>query len=249
MSEDFKKDIDEAYAGIFVESKLYKSKATVEKMDLQDVAEYTYLNFLALWIMFNEPLTAASAMAYADRTASFGNFKKERNMATDLYVSLHTLINDGSTVAKTLHNLDGFDKLRINQQYIKSYLDDMASDRVDMNDTARFMMKLERMLNIRNSNYKTLRRDAQEWPALNPHARNVVMVRLQQYFNRHARRSELKPMLDELALASGYSEERIQKLDNTDKLSVVKALAAAAAGLYGGYQLGKSLINVKSLLK
>lgn len=249
MSDDLSKEIDEAYKGIFVESKLYKSKSTVQQMDLQDVADYTYLSFMALWVMYNEPLTASAAMTYADRTISFGNFNKERNMATDLYVSLNTLLHTENTIGKTLNSTDGANKIRLNQPMIKAYLEDMAADRLDSNDTARFMMRLERMLNIRSSNYKTLRRDAQDWPALDPHTRNIVMAKMRQYFNMHAKRSELKPMLDELAVTSGYDAARIDKLDKGETVSVAKALAAAAAGLYGGYKLGKALINVKSLLK
>jgi hypothetical protein len=242
-------EIDEAYKGIFVESKLFKSANTVTNMGLQDIADFAYLNFVALWIMYNEPLTSPAAMAYADRTVSFGNFKQERNLATDLYVAINTMLDDSSAASKKLSdhatNSSLRSKIRINQPIVKAWLEDMDSNRLNSSDAARFFLKIQRMFNIQNMSYKNLARLAQDWPALSERERNLAMSRLLQYFRNHAQRAELKPMLDELALTSGYELDREVKLDSKQKEETTKALAVAAAAMYGGYKLGKVMGAIK----
>ena len=250
--ENLEQEIDEAYSSIFVESKLFKSKVAVTSMDVNDVAEYAYMSIVALWVMYCVPLTKQTAMAYADRTMSFGNFKQERNMATDLYVALNTLVNPTGSISKTLAdqagNVETRKTMRVNQQLIKTFLDGMASGSIDSTDAARFLLKLERMLNIHNIMYKSVRRMAQDWTALNPHERNLVMSRLMQYFNLHAKRSELKPFLEDMARSEGYSEGDAP--DHGNKADTIKALAVAAAALYGGYRLGRALLpDAKKLFK
>ena len=250
--ENLTQDIDEAYSSIFVESKLFKSKVAVNSMDVEDVAEYAYMSIVALWVMYCVPLTKQTAMAYADRTMSFGNFKQERNMATDLYVALNTLVNPTGRVSTSLadqaKNVESRKSIHVNQQLIKTFLDGMASGSIDSTDASRFLLKLERMLNIHNIMYKSVRRMAQDWTGLNPHERNLVMSRIMQYFNLHAKRSELKPFLEDMARSEGYSQGDAP--DHGSKSDTVKALAVAAAALYGGYRLGRALIpDAKKLFK
>jgi len=253
MDENLRQEIDDAYKSIFLESKLFKSKNAVASMDIKDVADYAFMSVIALWIMYNEPVTSGAAAGYADRTASFGNFKAERNMATDLYVALNTLIDPESTISKRLadqaENVADRRSIRVNQLVVKTFLDDMASRRLDSTDAARFLLKFERMLNIKNMTYRSIRRLAQEWNAITPHERNLVMTRMLQYFNLHAKRSELKPLLDDLALTGGYKLDRIDKPDQSELADKAKLLALAAASMYGGYRLGKALIDPKALLK
>jgi len=76
----------------------------------------------------------------------------------------------------------------------------------------------------------------------------LVMSRIMQYFNLHAKRSELKPFLEDMARAEGYKLGDAP--DPEDKSDTVKALAVAAAALYGGYKLGKAMLpDVKKLFK
>lgn len=253
IDEALEQEIDEAYSSIFVESKLFKSKNTVSGMNIDDVADYAYLSMVALWVMYCVPLTKPSARAYADRTMSFGNFKQERNMATDLYVALNTLVSPTSTISKQLadqaENVTARRNIKLNQTLVKSFLDDMAAGRLDHTDASRFLLKAERMMNINTVMYKSIRRMAQDWTALNPHERNLVMTRLMQYFNLHAKRSELKPLLDDMIKAEGYSLGDITP-DKDSKKDTIKALAVAAAALYGGYKLGQSLLpDAKKLFK
>ena len=253
MSVELDQDVEDAYKGIFLESKLFKSANTVTNMGLQDIADFAYLNFVALWIMYSEPLTAPAAMAYADRTVSFGNFKQERNLATDLYVALNTMLDDSSAASKKLAdhatNSSMRSRIRINQPIVKAWLENMDSNRLDSRDAASFFLKIQRMFNIQNISYKNLARMSQEWPALTERERNLVMSRLLQYFRNHAQRSELKPMLDELALTSGYELDREVKLNPKQKEETTKALAVAAAAMYGGYKLGKAIGTIKKAVR
>lgn len=250
--EHLEQEIDDAYSSIFVESKLFKSKVAVNSMDIEDVAENAYMSMVALWVMYCVPLTKQTAQAYADRTMSFGNFKQERNMATDLYVALNTLVNPTGRISTALadqaKNVESRKSIHVNQQLIKNFLDGMSAGSIDSTDAARFLLKLERMLNIHNIMYKSVRRMAQDWSGLNPHERNLVMSRIMQYFNLHAKRSELKPFLDDMARSEGYSLGDAP--DHSNKADTVKALAVAAAALYGGYRLGKALLpDAKKLFK
>lgn len=250
----FAQEIDEAYKSIFVESKLFKSKNAVSGMDITDVADHAFMSLVGLWVMYCVPITKETARAYADRTMSFGSFKKERNMATDLYISFNTLVdpnnNTSGKLANQAINAESRKGIKVNQQIVKRFLDDMVADRLDHNDASRFLLRAERMLNINSVMYKSIRRMSQDWTSITPTERNLTMTRLLQYFNLHAKRSELKPLLDELAKSEGYSLNTEADIDVNSKKDTLKALAIAAGALYGGYRLGKALMpDAKTLFK
>ena len=54
-----------------------------------------------------------------------------------------------------------------------------------------FFMRIERDLDIQNSNYRSIRRLVQDWPRLNKMQKQLVITRMLQYFRVHALRSEL----------------------------------------------------------
>lgn len=242
-------DIEDTYSSIFIESKLFKNKETVSSMDLEDVAEFVFMNFIALWVMYNEELTKDTAMSYADRTAGFSTFKNERMMGTDLYVALNTLVKDDSTVSKNLadkNNSHFRAKLNINQPTIKSFLEAMSNASLSDNDAARFLLKLQRMINITNTTYKSMGRSAAEWNKLNKNEKNHIISRLVRYFNNSARKCEIRPMLNDLAHSHAIDT------DNENAKDGIKSLAIAAGTMYAGYQLGKvaaKIIDAKRLMR
>ena len=248
-------DIEDTYNSIFVESKLFKNRESVSAMDLEDVAEFVFMNFITLWLMYNEPLTKDTAKSYADRTAAFGTFKYERMMGTDLYVALNVLVKEDSSIAQMLSDKDSNSKVRskinINQPTVRAFLESMASGSISDNDAARFLLKLQRMLNITNTTYKSMARTTSEWNQLRKEEKELVVRRLIRYFNSSARRCEIKPMLDDLA-HSHTIDLGTDQPDKTQSNSGVKALAVAAASMYAGYKLGQaaaSLINAKRLMR
>jgi hypothetical protein len=249
--ENKDQDIEDTYNSIFLESKLFKNRKAISELELADIANFAYMNLVGLWVMYNESVTKSSASAYADRTISFGNFNTERNMATDLYVAINTLIKEDTVVSSKLADKESNSalrmKLHINQGSIKSFLEDMASVRLSDNDAARFLLKAQRMFNITDINYKSMGRSAHDWTSLSDTEKSQLIRKISRFLNSHARRSELKSMFDDL-LNIHSSDDTVDDKKHTG----IKTLAAAAAGLYGGYKLGKlaaKIIDAKRLMR
>lgn len=238
--------IEDTYNSIFLESKLFKNSKTVSNMELKDVAEFAYMNFVALWVMYNEKISKETAIAYADRTASFGTFKIERKMATDLYVAVNTLLDQNSSISKKLSDSDTNDssrhKIAVNQLVVKSFLDSMSDSNISDNDASRFFLKAQRMFNISNTNIKSIGRDVSSWNSLHKEEKHNLLTKITRYFNTSAKKSEIKPMLDGLANTHG--------IDNNDE--AIKNLAIAAGTLAAGYAIGKlaaKVVDAKRLMR
>ena len=104
-----------------------------------------------------------------------------------------------------------------------------------------FFLKLERGLDIQNSNYRSIRRLAQGWPKLNSMQKQLVMTRLLQFYRTKALRSEMYSYVRDISRGQGLEmrnahNAEVPKARGTDTLA---ALATAGATLAGAYYLGK----------
>ena len=226
------------------ESRMFRSKARVEGTNARDMADLAFMNMVTMYILYNENDFAVAAKSYAQRTMKYGGQFRYMQSGTDLHVALASLKN-GMTDAGEKNELQ-LGRFNIPEQQIKQFLNSMRQGRKILSPET-FFLKLERGLDIQNSNYRSVRRLAQNWPRLNGMQKKLVMTRLLQYYRTKALRSEMYSYVRDISRSQGLAIQNAHnaetpKLRATDTLA---ALATAGATLAGSYYLGKALMKGK----
>jgi hypothetical protein len=244
---------------LLVESRQYRSNS--KGLNLRNVSDFAFLDLIALFILQSEYETAAISKNYAGKTIGYRNFLRPRLSGTDLYTSMNILANPDSIFSKRIHQNPEADtilrsKLKVHTPTVKRYLDLLADGDLRKEDAAVLLLRLEKQLNITDSKLKSIRRLAQDWPAINDMQRELVVSRMMQYYRRFAKRSELSVFLGELGNTKGYKlnapvDATLANLgygqapEPEVKKGWLKTLAPAA-GLIAGYKLGYALTGPKT---
>lgn len=237
---------------LLVEARQYRG-AGGRNLNLRTVADFAFLDLLAVYILSNEYETAPAAANYANKTMYFRNFNKARLTGTDLYTSLNILTNPESVFAKNIRqNLEADtilrDKINLNLPTVKRYLDLLADNKLRSEDAQVLLLRLEKQLNITDSKLKSIRRLAQQWPGLNAMQRELVVARMLQFYKKNAKRSEMMAFLEDMSKQKGYKlsgpiDAELANLGvGAKRGSVVGALAplaVAALGFKAGQWLGR----------
>ena len=231
-----------AFIGDIMESKMFRSKSRVEGTKSREMADFAMMNMLALYILSNEYDFAPVAQDYAKRTMAYGNFNTYRAGGTDLNIAL-TSVKNGMSDARDKDKLQNA-KLNFNDVRIKNFLNTIKAGRKVMGAPG-FFMKLERDIDIQNSNYRSIRRLVQDWPRLNGMQKQLVITRMMQFFRAKALRSELYSYIRDMARSQGLEAKNAHnaetpKMRGSDTLAKMATLGAAAVGGFAvGKQIGK----------
>ncbi len=224
------------------ESQLFRQKKQVEKLSLQKLANLIFLYACILTILKNEPKYSNVAKVYAKKTVMYGGWKEFRTNGTDLYVLLYQFFKKD-----TLKN-----DVYINRDRMKKWLFSLTKDATYKSRNMQYLLKLERELKIRNSQYKTIRRLGSDWDNLKQGQRSFITSRLIQIFRQESIiRSELYPVLLELSKEKKIvSTGHFDKFDDTEELSTKSKVAVGAAAVAGatlaGYAFGKRIGGKRS---
>jgi hypothetical protein len=207
------------------------------------------MDLISLWILYNEYEYAPMALEYARKTVSFGNFNSYRQSGTDLYITLNVL----STKNYTVLGGSEADKLFLENMFIPTqkiiqYLRKISSNSLNAMFARQLLQEAERSLKISNSNYRSIRRMAQNWGILTETQKSLVITRLVQYYRANARKSELFYLISKLSTEKGYKIDDAVDAENKDSRSMSSAakLALLGATTVASYHIGKNI--AKSLL-
>jgi len=238
---------------IMVESRQYRAGGG-RGLNLRQVANFAFLDLLTLYILHNEYETAPVAGNYSGSTMSYRNFVRPRLSGTDLYVSLNILSNPDSVFSKSIKqnpDADAFlrQKIKLNLPTLKRYLDLIQEGTITSSDAAQLLLRIEKQLNITDSQYKSMRRLVQDWAGLNKMQREIVVTRILQQYKKFAKRSELSVFLEDLGKQKGYElrgaeDAEIKNLEAGPWSKLLGAVAPAAL-MYGAYKAGYSLTAPK----
>lgn len=230
------------------ESKMFRSKNKIEGTPNRDMSDFAFMNMLALYILSAEYDYAAAAKGYANKTMMYGGFNNFRSGATDLYQAL-TSIKTGTSTAREKDKLQQ-QKLKLPEGKIKQFLNYIRRGQKVIAPQA-FFLNLERDLDIQNSNYRSVRRLAQDWTRLNQMQKQLAMTRMMQYFRTNALRSELYPLIRDLSrsqkleIRNAHNAEK-PRWKGSDALAATAAMAAAGtAGFYAGRGIGRLATGYK----
>lgn len=237
------------------ESKMFRSKSNIAKYNAKDIADITFLYFLALEILSQEYSSTPFTITYAKKTIMFNDFSKLRYTGTDLSVMLHIL----SRIDPSIHSyLSGgaADKVLLSQiqlpplQTLKRYFQYMAKGTRNRSFSSRLLLQLQRYLSIDTSNYRSIRVLAIDWDKITEDQKRLAMTRLLQAFRIRARRSELLPYLENLAKTRklelhDVSNAEVKQGSTTSKpgsflKTAIAAALAGGAGFYAGYRMTRN---------
>jgi hypothetical protein len=186
------------------ESTLIRSAQNLKKYSARDIADLTFLYFLGLQLLRSEFEGKPESINYAKKTVQWREFDNFRTSATDLYMLLYVLAgNNNESAIKVLNKQEAsrllIAELQINVTQVNQWLYNVSMGRDTSDWDKLFLMKLEAMLKIQISDYRSVRRLVNEWNDLEQAEREIAMTRLLLAFRARASRSELLPMLEKIA--------------------------------------------------
>lgn len=242
MSED--KNSQYGFIKDLNESRQYRTRQQIQRSNAREIVDHAFLDMITLYILYNEFDMAPIAVKYANKTMMYGSFKSYRQSGTDLYIALH-LIQRKDADALAGDGADNALLQRINfpEQHIKTFLNTMKMNNMNPSTARQSLQLIERKFMITNSNYRSIRRLAQDWPRINATQRALVVTRLLQFYRTHARRSELFGFLQDYARTKKLeirNAHNAEKPKSKSMQTIATAAAMGAAG-YAGFQVGRSI--------
>lgn len=227
------------------ESKLLPSKTRLNRYNLRDVADLTFLYYIALEILSKEATSIEFARQYARKTIMFNNFNNFVYTSTDLYVLLHVLTGNNSGPARVQLKDDKENAIlakiiKPNLELFRRYLLFMRLDRNVESFVRRALLEIQDDMAINIENYKSMRILSSQWTSRTKQEKQLVITRLLQALRARALQSELLPELERLAKKHGLELKNVNNPETgaTAKKAVgaswwIKPIIAAGAAAAG----------------
>jgi len=176
------------------EAKVIRRHSDLERFTFPEVTERIYLSFLALALMSQQKETAVFAKAYADETLARGTFDNVRMNNNDLANMLAIVAGDPE-ITKKLKNKDQAQAMRQRQpvpvmavrRYLRSWEEHFKN-----------LTQLERALNIKDANYKNVRRAVASYATLDARTKSQLMARLKQLLQSKLPNTDIQRKFKEL---------------------------------------------------
>lgn len=235
------------------EARMFRNRTITRKLGIDDIANFAFLNTLLLFILYNEYDTAPAAIGFADATIRYNSFDNYRISGSDLYLAYYILYDrsgESDSIIGGTPEKNAIARKRINMPFsmMRKFFKEMSSNTLQTDGAfvQRFFLTLERKLNIKTSNYKSIRRLVQNWPKTSTSEKQLVITRLLMYFRTNARLAEMFPQLDALSrnknlgIADASNPETKKGMSKIAK-GALKIAGAATAGWYSGWKVGKSM--------
>lgn len=216
------------------ESKMYRTRQMAASASMRDVLDFAFLNIVTLYILYNDYNTAPFAKRYAAETYKYRNFNTYRQSATDLYVALHQIKSGGADDSKAAIQRS---KVNLPEDKLRQFFTSIGSgNQVPSIDA--MLLKLERSLDIQNSNYRSIRRIAAGWNSATTSQKRLAVTRLLQYYRANALRSELYSVLKKYSASNNME---LQGVADAEKKKGLSTAAKIAIGGAAGYAIGRAL--------
>ena len=176
------------------EGKVIRKFSDLQRFSFPEVTERIYLSFLALALMSQHKDTQSFVKSYADQTMHYGTFDRVRMVYNDL-ANMLAIVSGDPEITKKLKNKNEAQAMRQRQpvpvmalrRYLRSFEDHYKN-----------LTQLERSLNIRDANYKNVRRAVANYNGLNSKARAQTVVRLKQMLQAKLPNTDIHKKFKEL---------------------------------------------------
>ena len=233
------------------EARMFRNRNIIRRLGIDDVANFAFLNTLLLYMLYSEYDSAPAAIDYADKTIRYNSFDHYRVSGSDLYLAFHILLDrsgDSDRLIGGTPEKNAIARNRINMPYhlLRKFFKEMSNNTLQTDGAfvPRFFLTLEKKLNIKTSNYKSIRRLVQNWHKTSTTEKHLAVTRLLMYFRTNARLAELMPLLDALSRNKNLGIDNANNPETKSGMKKIagvalKTIGAAVAGYAAGYQIGK----------
>jgi hypothetical protein len=211
------------------ESSQYRTIHSLKNTTTRNIADHCFMDLISLWILYNEYEYAPAAIEYARKTTMFGNFNTYRQSATDLYLTAHILSTENlSLTTNTENDKIFFERINVSGNNIFQFVKKISRNTLNATYLRHFLLETENSLKIENSNYRSVRRMAQNWGLLTESQKSLVITRIVQFYDANAKKSELYNLILDLSKEKSYI---IQNASNAETKSSYLNTASKIATL------------------
>ena len=158
------------------EGKVIRRHSDLQRFTFPEVTERIYLSFLAMALMSQEKSAENFVKNYVEQTLAKGTFDQVRIINNDL-ANMMAIVAGDPDITKKLKNKNEAQAMRQRQPVpvmaVRRYMRTWE-------DHYRNLTQLERALNIRDANYKNVRRSVANYTKLNSRQKAQTLARLKQ---------------------------------------------------------------------
>ncbi len=158
------------------EGKVIRRHSDLQRFTFPEVTERIYLSFLAMALMSQEKSAENFVKNYVEQTLAKGTFDQVRIINNDL-ANMMAIVAGDPDITKKLKNKNEAQAMRQRQPVpvmaVRRYMRTWE-------DHYRNLTQLERALNIRDANYKNVRRSVANYTKLNSRQKDQTLARLKQ---------------------------------------------------------------------
>ena len=176
------------------EGKVIRRFSDLQRFTFPEVTERIYLSFLALAVMSQMPEHRQFAKSYAEHTMHYGTFDRVRMMYNDL-ANMLAIVSGDPEITKKLKNKNQAQAMRQRQplpvmavrRYLRTWEDHYKN-----------LSMLERSLNIRDANYRNLRRAVANFNKIDSRSRKNTLDRLNHFLKLRLPNTDIQRKFKEI---------------------------------------------------
>jgi len=221
----------------FTESAQYRSTHAFKQTTARVVCDHAFMDMIGIWITLNEFETAPWATTYAQRTGMYNGFTTFRQASTDLYLNLHAINQSRTDLLSSDADSALLSKATIDIPSIIRYLRLAKSNTLTPVMVRTTLQRLEQSLYIEDSNYRSVRRIAQNWQSANTSQKRTVLTRMAFFYRMNARRAEMGKQI----IALGKGKNLIDDDATNPEMTLLQKAAVLGAAGATGFALGRHL--------
>lgn len=226
------------------EARLTRNVSNLKSLTYTDCCERAFLTLLALELLRNYPGYNGFAGDYCGKTLQKSDYSQFRAFSTDLYNFVYFIVGDDEALdklknpdsAKAMRDKISFPVFALNR-YLRS-----VTNRTRPTNIAAFFIQIENSLNIRNSDYKAIRRNITNYTSLSQKDRESTVTRLLFAARAKLRSSDIIDELSGLAADRNLETDRVR--DTEPKISVSDPVTTS-----GDLALYRLLVGSNNLMR
>lgn len=241
MEQDLKTSMYELIDSEISESRLFRFTASYGRLSGRDIADLLYLETLATYMFALDGKQQDYGTAYARKTTQYGPYAVFRTSSTDIYM-LGFAINHPEYKSLKLKNKerDVLKKLNFNNRQHYMFMNKIARYTPSRSEASMFLIRLEQQLQIKDAQFKQLRRLILDWPKLKYSQKQFVVSKMVQRIRLKGKGSEIFQNLMAMKTTKKYDTALPAK-----PTSALKRAAATVGGAYVGSKLVPHLTKNK----
>jgi hypothetical protein len=176
------------------EAKVIRRHSDLERFTFPEVTERIYLSFLALAVMSQRDDSKTFAKQYSNQTMAKGTFDQVRIVNNDL-ANMLAIVSGDPEITKKLKDKNQAQAMRQRQplpvmavrRYLRTWEDHFKN-----------LTQLERALDIRDANYRNVRRAVADYTNLDTKTQAKLLARLKQLLQSKLPNTDIQRKFKEL---------------------------------------------------